>query len=159
MLMIDDVMASIYRTDCKKFIKEGFFCSDPIITKDENGLIDNFFIYAANRDESLVTPPIVSFGIYAEIKKTAYVKQGTKEPKAQENPKELLANKRELRNKYSGLYSEIREFVFKDCNSDQAQMLQEYISSLKALVGQTLWTHYQSTSPMFFNWAKKFCEI
>lgn len=159
MLTIDDVKASIYRTDCKKFIKEGFSCSDPIITKDENGLVDNFFIYAANREESLVTPPIVSFGVYAETKKTAYVVQGNNEPKAQENPKELIANKRELRTKYSGLYSEIREFVFTDCNNDQAQMLQEYISSLKALVGQTLWTHYQSTSPMFFNWAKKYCEV
>ena len=76
-----------------------------------------------------------------------------------ENHKETLANRRELRNKYSGLYSEIREFVFKDCNTDQVQMLQEYISSLKALVGQTLWVHYQSMSPMFFNWAKKYCEI
>lgn len=112
MLTIDDVKASIYKTECKKFIKEGFSCSDPIITKDENGLIDNFFIYAANRDESLVTPPIVSFGIYAETKKTAYVTQGNKEPKAKENHKETLANRRELRNKYSGLYSEIREFVF-----------------------------------------------
>lgn len=159
MVMIDDVKASIYKTDCKKYIKEGFSCSDPIITKDEHGLIDNFFIYAANRNESLVTPPIVAFGIYADTKETAYVKQGAKDPKAQENIKTLTTNKNELRNKYAALYSEIREFVFEDCNSEQAQQLHEYISSLKALVGQTLWTYYKSTSPMFFEWAKNYCDF
>lgn len=47
MRSLREVKTQIYQTECGKYLKEGLCLSEPILTLGKEGLIDNFFQYAA----------------------------------------------------------------------------------------------------------------
>ena len=42
---LKNVKAIISLTECYKYISCGAYCSEPIMTKDNKGIIDNYFIF------------------------------------------------------------------------------------------------------------------
>lgn len=157
MKSLKEIKAVIFKTDCKDFICDGLCCSEPIITKDENGLIDNYFIYACDRKGIEYSKPLVTFGVYSDVGKTAYKNPS---PKFEDidyrdtNP----TNEQEALNAYDsyvGLYPQIRGIVFTECNENQKRLITEYVSALKAFSGSVLWEYYQKLSPMFFEWVQQ----
>ena len=157
MKSLKEIKAVIFKTDCKDFICDGLCCSEPIITKDENGLIDNYFIYACDSKGTKFSKPLAAFGVYSDAGKTAYknvsldfadIDYCTNNPT---NDEEALT----AYDSYIGLYPQIRELVYKDCDEGQKKLLVEYMNALKTFSGPVLWAFYNKLSPMFFEWAQQ----
>ena len=73
---LGEIKQKIFRTECKEFLYEGMSRSEPVMTVDEHGIVDNYFIYAGNHEMTMVSPPMIAFGIYSDIGKTAYINTG-----------------------------------------------------------------------------------
>ena len=151
---LKEIKAVIFKTDCKDLICDGLCCSEPIITKDENGLIDNYFVYACDSKGTKYSKPLVSFGIYSDAEKTAYRNTSldfVDKKYCVINP----VNDEKVLNAYDSyirLYPQIRDFVYTDCDERQKKLLAEYVTALKTFSGSVLWEFYMKLSPMFFEW-------
>ena len=158
MLSLAQVKSAIYKTICAKYMQEGLYCSEPIITTDHRGLIDNYFIYGASDDESSITTPLFSFGIYSDILEVAYHRNTSNTAKTIENSHEDVIDVQGLIARYEQLYGSIRSFVYTDCDEQQRQELRMYIDALKHISGDAIWKLYKKMSPMFFEWVDKILQ-
>jgi hypothetical protein len=160
MKSLKEIKAVIFKTDCKDLICEGLCCSEPIITKDENGLIDNYFIYACDKKGTKYSKPLAAFGVYSEEGKTAY-KKVSLDFEDREYCDDNPANDIEVSKAYDSyvaLYPQVRNLVYTECDDTQKKMLAEYVTALKTISGSVLWEFYNKLSPMFFEWVKRQCE-
>lgn len=157
MMELRVVKAAIFKTECKECIKEGFNCSEPILSKGEQGLIDNYFIYAQNKDKTLFSKPVVLFGIYSDLPSKAYIQEDfpfeDKEYKGGcKIDREQFIKSYQL---YSEIYPTIRNIAFKSCDEKEKEYLRTYLFKLEEISGEVLWGFYQTLFTDFFNWAKK----
>ena len=154
----DEIDTLKYTTDCEECIVDGWFCSLPIVTRDNEGkLIDNFFMYGSDFDFKTFSTPLVIFGIYSEEGKTAYKNwlppSEVKELTLTEQPASVEeANK--AFDRYKELYPLLREFAYLECNDEQKKLVQEYLVCLEIFSGPILWKFYQELFPAFFEWAQ-----
>lgn len=156
MYTLKEVKTKIFKTECRDFICEGLCCSEPVLSKDEHGIVDNYFIYACNDDATIFSKPLVLFGVYSETETVAYVmKTLDMEDKEYKAPR-IKVNEEihTVYNRYSELYPQIRDFAFEDCNVNQKDMLKEYVQSLEKISGTVLYGFYQTLIPQFFDWVK-----
>lgn len=152
-----EIKSIIFKTDCADCIYEGLHRSEPIITKDEKGLIDNYFIYARNDEASKFSKPMLAFGIYSDLEKTAYKKynldfedkvyclsDGTRKPEFDD-----------AYDRYTELYPQVRVCAYFECSDEQKMIVREYLKSLETISGSVLWGFYQKLWPSFFEWAQR----
>ena len=56
---------------------------------------------------------------------------------------------------YSALYTEVREFAFKEnCTTAEKTALSNYLAALKSVVSDSLYPFYKELAPTFFEWAR-----
>lgn len=160
MVSLKQARAIIFKTECRKHIREGLECSEPILTKGEYGLIDNYFIYGCDGESKHFTKPLAGFGVYTEIEKTAYFdKSFDLEDKDYVSLCEIDINQSfEAFDKYSETYPKIREFAYKKCNKDEIEILKIYIENLRIFSGDALYSFYEKLYPEFFEWVYKEIE-
>ena len=147
----------ISKTNCADYIFSGLYCSEPIMSKDTHGnLIDNYAIYSRSDEGLLIGAPICIFGIYSEKEKTAYINDKISErfqkhlyPEKFEN-EELIRKARIL---YMDLFPEVRDMYQLEKNVD-AQVVQNYLETLRVISGNMLFNFYKQLFPSFFEWAK-----
>ena len=161
---VNQVRNAIFRTECKNLIRDGLCCSEPIMTRDEKGVIDHYFIYGINREEKTFSGPVASFGIYSESRETAYISasQTRKYSKSPEDEIRAVNWGQYDENAY-GRYEEtfplVRDFVYRThCTEEQKAVLRKYIEALRALTDDGMWPLYRELAPGFFNWAKTVLE-
>ena len=153
-----EVNELIYTTDCGDCVLDGWFCSMPILTKDDNGkLIDNFFSYGCNHTFTYYSSPLAVFGIYSDEEKAAYKKRipqsERKEFTLEANPIDTEAANRAY-DRFEELYPVIRECAYSECNEEQKKAVKEYVSCLEVFSGPVVWGFYKEMFPSFFEWAE-----
>jgi len=157
MQSLKEVKSIIFQTECKELIREGLSCSEPVMTRDETGLIDNYFIYACNEDETQFSKPITIFGVYSDLKRKAYsvdkVDFEDKVYKVAEKSEDSAVLS--AYNIYSAEYLKVRDFAFCDCNEEQRGSLKRYMDTFRLVSGSVLWHFYQQLFPSFFTWANE----
>ena len=154
---LKEIKQKVFKTECKELLFDGLFRSEPVLTKDSNGLIDNYFVYASNRDSSVVSQPMVAFGIYSDLEKTAYINADIYNDKSIEiknNINHSILNEEYVK-EYENLYIILREMVFTECNDDGKLKLKEYLDHLYNLSGDGLWRNYLMIAPSFFRWVEE----
>lgn len=156
MKTIKEIKKIIFKTECKNLLYEGFFRSEPILTMGEKGLIDNYFVYAGNRDLTEVSRPMVAFGIYSDLETTAYINPNIYDENAEiiDNPIDRSKITAGYVKEYEALYEEIRGFAYRKCSDLQKEALVKYIEHLYYLSGLGLWKNYLEVTPEFFDWVK-----
>ena len=155
MISLREAKLTIMRTECKDFLREGLYCSEPILSLEEERLIDNYFIYASNYDGSIVTKPLIRFGIDSELEGVKYIMNHLPEENGYpiSNVKAKLINEKDIYEKYEELYPCIRSFAFVEkCTLEQKEQLKEYINILHDLSGSELWKIYKKIGAPFFDW-------
>lgn len=144
------------RTDCRNLTCEGLYLSEPIPTRDAAGIVDEFFVYAKNKDGTMVSRPLARFGIRADDEKVAYVERDPYDPN--EGLTESVVDERNFSEKfmreYERLYEKVRGFVLGNCSEEERKVLQKYVERLFEISGKGLWENYGRTAPNFFEWAK-----
>ena len=138
---------------------DGMGCSEPVLTKDGTGLIDNFFVYLIDKRAGTASGPLARMGLHAESGALAYLTS------ADERPFSILpgdtvpvnspaVSKKDYEN-YSALYAEVREFAFREnCTTYEKTALSNYLAALKSVVSDSLYPFYEELAPAFFEWAR-----
>lgn len=156
-----EVKKVIFRTECENLLFDGLCCSEPIMTKDNKGIVDNYFVYGLDRDNKSYSGVIVKFGIYSDSITVAYIDKDIKSKvRKGENDYFPAQNWGCYDNiayeKYVNTFSEVRDFVFeKTLNHEQKERLRTYIDSLKCIVDDSLWDIYISLNPLFYEWVNE----
>lgn len=153
-MTLKEIKNSVFLTECKDFILFGYSYSEPIMTKDNNGIVDNYLVFTVDFDNGNVDEPNAVFGIYTETLQVAYKKTivFTKQQESFENS--IDATKEDYQ-KYESLFFKVREFVFCECNAEQKKILGEYVSLLGKISGNGLMDLYKKHFPSFFDWYEK----
>lgn len=148
----------INNTECADFIYSSGYCSEPIMSKDDNGeLIDNYLTYSRNNDCTMISAPSSTFGIYTDKEQVAYmdtaVSDKFQEPLYEEyfEDDEMMREKRQV---YLELYPHIRDMYQTESNIN-AEKIADYIEALRIISGNTLFSYYKKLFPDFFEWAAK----
>lgn len=153
-----EVNETIYKTDCDECVLDGWFCSQPILTKDDNGiLIDNYFSYGCYNSFKEISTPLVVFGIYADEEKTAYknwIPQSERKEITLEEDTINVEDANRAYDRFEELYPTVRECAYSECNDEQKEAVKEYVSCLEVFSGPVVWKFYQDLFPSFFDWAK-----
>ena len=144
----------IYKTECKELMADGWYRSEPIITKDDDGqLIDNFFMFGYY-DEKIITSPFVVFGVYSDLVKAAYSRK-IDNAEIKEYSVDYSINREESRiaySRYEELYPVVRDCAYSNCNAEQKEAVKEYVDCLERFSGPVLFGFYNDLFPSFFKW-------
>jgi len=155
---LDQVKGILHETECGKLFFDGMGCSEPILTADQNGLIDNFFVYFVNRDAGTYSGPVARIGLYAERKTIAYIENSEDMPFSIAPSATIVVGNRsvlpEEYKRYVSLYARIREFAFNEqCSDEQRTLLSEYLDALLSVTKEAVFPLYKELAPSFFTWA------
>lgn len=156
-MTIKEVKAKIFETECGEEIREGLFCSEPILTIGEKGLIDNYFVYGRDSKRQHFSRPKYFFGIYTHLSEVAYLnKENELEEKDYSSSEVVNMEERfEAYDRYVELYPKMREIAYQDCNDENKRMLSEYLSSFRKFSGDVLFMFYNKLYPTFFEWVNE----
>lgn len=154
-MTLNEVKRVIMKTECKMFLCDGLTCSEPMLSRGEKGLIDNFFIYSSNREKTEFSKPIIIFGIYADLCDVAYIKECSEDNTLTKCSK-LIEDEAlfECFRKYSDLYPDVRKVAFTKCKSDDKKKVLEYYKSFKNITNAVIWEYYKHIAPEFLEWAE-----
>lgn len=152
---VNQVKNVIKKTECIELIYSSEYCSEPIMSKDNDGsLIDNYLLFSRNKDCSLISSPKSIFGIYTERGQVAYIDSVIYEKFHKHMYEEYFEDEKamcEARQKYLELFPEIRVMFQTGCNIN-AEKIFNYIESLRIISGNTLFSFYKQLFPDFFEW-------
>ena len=152
---VNQVKNVIKKTECADHVYSGLFCSEPIMSKDENGeIIDNYIVFSRSDDCSQISPPLCVFGINTQKEKTKYISNsipdGFQETLYTEEfvDEEMMKKARAI---YLELFPVVRDMYQFDKSIDSG-VVQAYVDSLKQISGNTLFGFYERLFPSFFEW-------
>ena len=156
---LKQVKALLHQTRCGEMFMDGMGCSEPVLTKDGTGLIDNFFVYLIDKRAGTASGPLARMGLHAESGALAYLTSADERPFSVLPGDTIPVNSPAVSNKdyenYSALYTEVREFAFKEnCTTAEKTALSNYLAALKSVVSDSLYPFYKELAPTFFEWAR-----
>lgn len=156
---LKQVKALLHQTKCGEMFMDGMGCSEPVLTKDGTGLIDNFFVYLIDKRAGTASGPLARMGLHAESGALAYLTSADERPFSVLPGDTVPVNSPAVSNKdyenYSALYTEVREFAFKEnCTTAEKTALSNYLAALKSVVSDSLYPFYKELAPTFFEWAR-----
>ena len=152
------VKGILHQSECGEMFLDGMGCSEPILTKTENGLVDNFFVYLANKKEATYSAPIARISLQAENGSIIKIVSCNDDPFSIPPTETIKANpfipSEQDYKEYSALYAKIRSIAFKTpCSSSEQQTISAYLDSLEKVVNKSLFPFYKELAPTFFEWA------
>ena len=154
---IRTVKSIINLTACKELVYSGGYCSEPIMTKDQDGrIIDNYFIFSRSDDFAFVEVPDVGFGIYSDEHAVAYINKDISKEFEYPSYQEAFDNMDSMRKAssiYEDIYEKVRDMFLANINRDES-IINTYLEALKTISGNGLFGFYKRLYPSFFDWAK-----
>lgn len=160
MMTLFEVKNIIFQTECENLLLDGLCCSEPIMTRDAKGIIDNYFVYDLDRTNKSYSGPIVKFGIYSETTEVSYIDKDMKLGSGKgENDYFSAKNWGVYDNVAYGTYvnsfSYVREFIYEnELSTENKKQLKIYLESLRSIIDDSLWEIYMEVNPTFFEWVK-----
>lgn len=157
---LQQVKALLHQTKCGEMFMDGMGCSEPILTKNDTGLIDNFFVYLIDKRAGTASGPLARMGLHAESGALAYLYSADEQPFSVLPANTIPVNLSDVSNKeyetYSALYAEVRKFAFKrNCTDAEKITLSNYLIALKRVVSASIYPFYEELAPAFFKWSKQ----
>lgn len=153
------VKSILHQTEVGEMMVDGMGCSEPILSLKDSKLIDNFFVYLANKKSCTISGPIARIGLNADNSEVEYLISCEAQPFSLA-PQEtititypsVLAEDYE---NYSRLYAQIRHIAYKnDCTPSEKQIIKEYISSFRKVIVPATMKFYEEMVPSFFIWVQ-----
>lgn len=156
-MYLRQVQNTIFHTACGRLVRDGMCCSEPVMTRDEKGVIDHFFVYCEDEEAGCFLGPTDRFGIYAETAEAAYMAQNdgyfSLGPDGQRSFGKHPAPTEESYARYGELYRQVREFVMQECTDAQREQVKEYLAAFREVVDAEMFFLYRELAPAFFAWA------
>lgn len=159
-MKLEQVKSLLHQTKCGEMFMDGMGCSEPILTQDSTGLIDNFFIYLIDKKTGTASGPLARMGLHAESGALAYLVSSAEQPFSVLPGNTISVKPRiiseEDYHRYSCLYEEVRLFAFKkNCAAAEKTTLSNYLTAFRSVVGDSFISFYEELAPTFFEWSKQ----
>lgn len=158
MMNLKYAKARIHDTECQDIVFSGMYCSEPILTVDDEGrIIDNYFIYSRSQDLATIGVPEVMFGIDSERGRATYISKDLPVSFAEREYPETFVSTDEMNeamSRYVDLYPQIRDLLSREQIENAASIANEYLACLKKISGNMLFKFYEELYPSFFAWAR-----
>ncbi len=151
------VKSILHQTEIGELLMDGMGCSEPILSMKAGRLIDNFFVYFANKQKCTVSGPVAKIGIQADAAEIDYLIS------CEEHTFSLAPNATmiidypsicaEDYTHYGYLYTKVRDIAYKSvCTESEKQTIEEYMVVLKKIIAPAMMKFYQEMVPSFFMW-------
>lgn len=152
------VKSILHQSECGEMFLDGMGCSEPILTKTESGLVDNFFVYLADKKGANYSAPIAKISLQAETGSIIRIASCNDEPFSVPPTETIKADSfipsEQDYKEYSALYAKMRSIAFKTtCSSSEQQVISAYLDLLEKVVNKSLFPFYKELAPSFFEWA------
>lgn len=157
------VKALLHQTEFGELVVDGMGCSEPVLSRKQGVLIDNFFVYLADKEAGKVSGPIARVGLCAETGKLDYLISCEEQPFSV-GPADIIDQaypmfSRDEYMRYASLYAEIREIAFKEnCTESERRAIRDYYAAWKAVISPSLRGLYEELAPSYFAWMFRECE-
>lgn len=151
------VKSMLHQTECGELLMDGMGCSEPILARTEDGLVDLFFVYYVNKKAGIFSGPVARIGLDAERGVLVSLESCYENPFSVA-PEAVVAGKPQLvtdeqYEEYCRLYPAVRELAFREsCTDPEKAVLTGYYKALRAVVNPALFPFYQELAPAFFAW-------
>ena len=153
------VKNTLHGTVVGALLSDGMGCSEPVLLLKDGKLIDNFFVYMANRKACLVSGPVGIIGLQAETENVEYLRNCEKIPFSL-GPKETMRVtypdfQPEDYRRYCTLYGQMRNIAYKsNCTESEKQIIADYVAAFKKIVAPEMIRIYEEVTPSFFVWVR-----
>lgn len=157
---LKQVKSLLHQTKCGEMFMDGMGCSEPILTQDSTGLIDNFFVYLIDKRAGTASGPLARMGLHAESGALAYLISADEQPFSV-LPDSTISVKPQIVSdedyqRYACLYEKVRLFAFKrNCTAAEKTTLSNYLTALRSIVSDSFISFYTELAPAFFVWSKQ----
>lgn len=156
---LKQVKGLLHQTKCGEMFMDGMGCSEPILTQENTGLIDNFFVYLIDKRAGTASGPLARIGLHAESGSLTYLTSANERPFSVLPSNTIPVNSSAISNEdyedYSALYAEVRKFAFKrNCTTAEKTLLSNYLTALRNVVSDSLYPFYGELAPTFFEWSE-----
>ena len=144
----------IFQTECERLVLDGVCCSEPVMTRDEKGILDHYFLYGEDEALKSYFGPAAVFGIYSDQARTAYIRK----PAGERAIRALNWNQYDKKayDLYCETFPRVREFLFRaECSEEEKKVLRAYVESFRRITDGGLWPLYQEIGGEFFQWARE----
>lgn len=151
------VKRMLHQTECGELLMDGMGCSEPVLIRAEDGLVDLFFVYYANKKAGTFSGPVARIGLDAERGVLVSMESCYEKPFSVA-PDGVIAGKPQLvtdeqYEEYCRLYPAVRELAYREvCTDQEKAVLAGYDKALRAIVNPALFPFYQELAPAFFTW-------
>lgn len=153
------VKSILHQTEVGEMMMDGMGCSEPILTLKGDMLIDNFFVYLANKKTCTISGPVAQIGLNANNSEVDYLISCEAQPFSL-TPQETITITypsvlAEDYDNYSRLYTQIRHIAYKsDCTPSEKQIIKGYMSSFRKVIAPAMMKLYEEMAPSFFIWVQ-----
>jgi hypothetical protein len=156
---LTQVKSILHQTEVGEMLMDGMGFSEPILSLKDGKLIDNFFVYLANKKTCTVSGPIAKIGLLADTSEIAYLISCEDQPFSL-LPQDTMAITypsllAEDYAHYGCLYAKVREVAYKsDCSESEKQTIAEYMAALEKIIAPAMMKLYEEMTPSFFAWVR-----
>lgn len=156
---LTQVKSILHQTEVGELLMDGMGCSEPILSLKDGMLIDNFFVYFANKKACVVSGPIARIGIHAGDATVSYLISCDEAPFSV-GPKDTITIAypvllTEDYERYGCLYAKMRAIAYKrDCSEEEKRVIADYTEALKNVVAPAMMKLYEEMTPSFFEWVR-----
>lgn len=137
-MTLEQVKLLITQLDLDDVVKEGRAISEPVLCLIDGKWIDVYFTYAISYISNTVTNPIELFGINSSQNEVVFKKKINHS--IERIP--FIDFDVSVYDAYAKSYENARYELFNETNN--REIIQEYILLLKQYVGESLWKYYES---------------
>jgi hypothetical protein len=155
----NDIIETLLSGDIGQYVPEGIAHSFPVIGREEETIVDCFFLFSYCYGKPMFNSPFARIAIDPYSRKLVYYYDSKTKPfgtemESQSFPLEFDHSKderREALKRYEELYVLVREFAFtNDLDAKQVSVLVEYMKTFDILVAVEMKPFYVALSPEFF---------
>ena len=154
---LTQVKSILHQTEVGEMMMDGMGCSEPILPLKGTKLIDNFFVYLADKKTCTISGPIARIGLDADDSEIDYLISCEDKPFSLA-PQDTITIAYpsvlpEDYENYGRLYAQIRHIVYKsDCVESEKQIIKEYMYAFKKVIAPAMMRFYEEMVPAFFAW-------
>ena len=156
---LTQVKSILHQTNVGELLTDGMGCSEPILSIKGEKVIDNFFVYLANKKVCNISGPIARIGLDAEDGVIDYLISCEDRPLSL-GPKDVTSieyptiQKDDYEN-YGHSYAKLRSIAFKaNCTAKEKKIISDYLIAFKQVVAPQMIKLYEEMTPSFFEWAR-----
>lgn len=159
------VKSIVYRLPLEGVVKEGLCFSEPIMSVQDNCIIDNFFTFGFDYEDNKCSGPIAAFGVFADEKKIAYIDTERKKFDGMDCETILrvsneYALSKEEKLAYEQAYEYVRGILMNETVSEKdVKELNIYYELLKKMHTIEQMKYLRALGTSFFDWCNLILKI